>query len=413
VLESDLFMYESHFDPETIAAYETSKLHSQWPKDVLSWTDTRVEFRVPSHAARGPLTIQVQKRTGSAESLSAPGQPHVVLDPQQLRIEDPDFTYRCDVVSQLSRPRVSNAIELQIDNPGLEALVSHGRRIFWSYDYNIGVVQSTVGFDWKAMLEGKKTDPVTSQPADSKLLFGAYPAVAGEVPAEAIEDVLFDPYPVRSPWPGYLLLGPQRTGGMTRNSGFVGYRYAESNQPVAGAGEWIGFNCAACHTQRITWERAPGQTITKMVPGLPNPRWSMKFTLLIEPVPLLNVSPFALDEEGPLWAPGVASVDKTNAIYAVPHGTGEHTLGRPTGNGTHIDNDNGFAPITIPNVTYYLPIRRSLGRTESNVGFEGSYIHPEEPEGALGSMDAASLKALTAYMGRLDQYDGELRRVGL
>ena len=54
-----------------------------------------------------------------------------------------------------------------------------------------------------------------------------------------------------------------------------------------------------------------------------------------------------------------------------------------------------------------------MSHTESFVGFEGSYIHAEEPDGAMGSMDAGSLKALTAYMSVLDQDDDDLRNVGL
>jgi len=70
-------------------------------------------------------------------------------------------------------------------------------------------------------------------------------------------------------------------------------------------------------------------------------------------------------------------------------------------------------PITIPTVTNYMSIRRSLSHTESYVGFEGSYIHSEEPDGAQGSMDKESLQALTAYMTTLNKDDDLLRNVGL
>jgi len=147
--------------------------------------------------------------------------------------------------------------------------------------------------------------------------------------------------------------------------------------------------------------------VTRVVPGLPNPLWSMKWTLLG------TFKGINGDEEGPRWAPGKAAVDKTALLYAMPQGAGEHTLVRSHGEGSHTDNDYQFSPIAIPNVTYYLPIRRSLSHTESYVGFEGSYIHSEEPDGALGSMAAPALQALTAYMSTLDQHDDDLRRVGL
>ncbi|MFT3924061.1 MAG: hypothetical protein QM778_16115 [Myxococcales bacterium] len=407
ILESDLFMYEQVLNISTQVHHETSKTHSTWPKDILSWSDTRIEFRVPSHASRGPIMVQVQKRTGANGSLLRPGELHAVLDTQQLRVEDPAFKYRCDVVSTLSAARVSNRIPVSVDNSGLVGLVKKGREIFWSYDYNIGLAHALRGLDWTAMFAGKTKDPITGQTADPRLLFGAYPTVAGEVPDEAIKDVYFDPYPMKSPIPGFLTLGAQNAKGNTSSSGYVGYRYAEMVNPYTGPGKWIGFNCASCHSYRISYENAPGQQITRVIPGLPNPRWSMKWSLLG------NFKGVVADEPGPLWAQGTQRIDKTTIAYAMPPGTGEHNLIRINGEGSHTDNDYDFSPIAIPNVTYYLPIRRSLGHTESYVGFEGSYIHSEEPDGAMGSMDAASLKALTAYMGQLDANDDDLRSVGL
>ncbi len=91
----------------------------------------------------------------------------------------------------------------------------------------------------------------------------------------------------------------------------------------------------------------------------------------------------------------------------------ESTITRTAGEGTLYDNDYIFAPIAIPNVTNHLPIRRSLSHSESFVGFEGSYVHAQEPEGAMGAMDPQSLKALIAYMSVLDKDDDDLRNVGM
>ena len=71
---------------------------------------------------------------------------------------------------------------------------------------------------------------------------------------------------------------------------------------------------------------------------------------------------------------------------------------RVNGEGSSTDNDYQFSPHTIPNVTNYMSIRRSLSHTESYVGFEGSYIHAEEPDGATGSMYRYPLQALTALV---------------
>jgi mono/diheme cytochrome c family protein len=408
VLETDLTMYEQGLDIARQVHYEVPIVRSRWPKDILAWSDERIEFRVPVHVTRGPIKVQVQKRTGANASYVYAGQAHAVIDAQTIRVNDPAFEHRCDVVSTLSDPVASNEVPVTVQNDGLEALVKKGREIFWSYDYNIGLTHNLRGLDWTAIMKKKTKDPITGLVADPLTLFGAYPTVDGEVPAEAIEDVYFDPYPQKNPIPGFLLvLSQQKTAGMTRDSGYVGYRYAESTNPYTGDGQWIGFNCASCHGYRVSWESAPGVTTTKVIAGLPNPRWSMKWAVLG------NFKGVVGEEPGPIWDPGTKKVDKTPLIYAMPHGHGEHDLIRFHGEGSFTDNDYGFAPIAIPNVTHYLPIRRSLSHTESYVGFEGSYIHAEEPDGALGSMDADSLKALTAYMAQLDRNDDALRAVGV
>jgi hypothetical protein len=408
ILETDLTMYEQSLDISRQVHFELSTVRSRWPKDVLGWSDTRIELNVPAHVTRGPIMIQVQKRLGANLSYVYPGQTHAVLDAQTMRITDAKFQHRCDVVSKLSDPVSGNQVPVTVSNDGLTALVKKGREIFWSYDYNIGLTHSIRGLNWTDIMTKKAKDPLLGNTADPLTLFGAYPTVAGEVPSEATDNVTFNPYPQKNPIPGWLLVvSSQKTAGTTRNTGYVGYRYAQSTNPYTGDGEWIGFNCASCHGYRVSWESAKGVTTTKVIPGLPNPRWSMKWAVLG------NFKGVVSDEPGPLWDPAVKKVDKTALVYAMPHGHGEHDLIRIHGEGSLTDNDYGFAPIAIPNVTYYLPIRRSLSHTESYVGFEGSYIHAEEPDGALGSMDAESLKALTAYMAQLDGNDDQLRAVGV
>jgi len=407
VLETDLAMYQQRLDLVAQVNYEVPQTHSTWARDVVRWSDGEIAFRVPVHASRGPLVVSVQKRLPPNQSLLRPGEPHLVVDAQTSRIHDESFEHRCDVVSGVGPAAASAAVDVTVENPQIDALVRHGRELFWSYDYNIGLAHAIRDLDWSPIVHGTATDPITGAPADPEALFGAYPAVRGQVPDEAIDDVYFDPYPQPNPIPGFLLLTPQATRGWTRGTGRVGYRYAESSHPFKGAGQWIGFNCSSCHGYRLSYERAPGETVTRVVPGLPNPRWSMKWSLLG------TFKGITGDEPGPRWSPGKAAIDKTALIYAMPQGAGEHNIVRLSDEGSHTDNDYQFSPIAIPNVTNYMPIRRSLSHTESYVGFEGSYIHSQEPDGALGSMRAEDLQALTAYMTTLDQYDVELRRVGL
>lgn len=416
VLETDLSMYKQMLDIIAEVNYELPVKHSTWPKDIQSWTDTEVKFKVPVHVSAGPIHLQVQKRIGRMGSLTKPGQPHNVIDAQTKRITDDFYKHGCDVVSELSSETKSiTPIKVAVNNSGLPGLLTQGRKLFWSYDYNIGLAHKMRELDWGKIFAYKTTDPITRQPADPRKLFGAYKTVAGEVPAEAINDVYFNPYPMPSPIPGLLLVTPQKDKGNTKNTGWVGYRTSESSHPYTGNGAWAGFNCASCHGYRISYEKTPGQQITKVVPGLPNPEWSMKWTVLGDKAGATTATfeGIEADEEGPSWAPGKAAIDKTTLLYYMPAGTGEHNVVRGSSEGSETDNDYQFSPITIPNVTNYMAIRRSLSHTESYVGFEGSYIHSEEPDGAMGSMRAEDLKALTDYMTTLDVDDKDLRNVGI
>lgn len=416
VLETDLKMYNQMLDLVAQVNYETIFTHSSWDKDVLSWTDSQVQFKVPVTVSKGPIRLQVQKRTGYQESLLRPGQPHNVIDAQTKRITSDLFQHKCDVVSKLgATTRAITPINVNVSNAGFAGLVAQGRKIFWSYDFNIGLAHKMRNLDWAKIFAYKTTDPITREPADPRKLFGAYKTVPGEVPAEAINDVYFNPYPMANPIPGLLLVTPQKTAGNTRNTGWVGYRTAESSHPYTGSGAWAGFNCASCHGYRISYEKAPGQTVTRVFPGLPNPEWSMKWTVLGDKAGATTATfeGIVAREQGPSWMPGEADIDKTTLLYYMPAGAGEHNIVRNVGEGSETDNDYQFSPITIPNVTNHMPIRRSLSHTESYVGFEGSYIHSEEPDGAMGSMRAADLKALTAYMTTLDADDNDLINIGL
>lgn len=413
VLETDLVMYEQKLDIIASANYEVAQVRSSWPKDVLSWTDGRVEFRVPAHASKGPLKLQVQKRVGYNTSLKKAGA-HNVIDPQQARLEAP-ANPNCDIVSVLSdETKAIPPIDVTVNNASFADMVTLGRQIYWSYDYGLGVAHKFKSLDWDKIFKGKAIDPYTRKVADPALLFGAHKTVRGQVPDEAIDDVFMDPYPQESPIPGFLTLTRQLTAGNTSNSGWVGYRYAESSHPLLGKGKWIGFNCASCHGYKISYSKG-SSAITKVFPGLPNPLWTQRWTVLGDKSGDTTAT-FAYvvgNEPGPSWAPGTKKVDKTPLLYLMPGGATEAVLTRTAGEGTQYDNDYIFSPVTIPNVTNHLPIRRALSHTEAYVGFEGSYIHAQEPEGTMGSMDQKSLKALTAYMSVLDQDDDDLRSLGM
>lgn len=416
VLETDLRMFEQRLDLAKQVNFEIPQTHSTWDKDIVSWQDDEVTFHVPEHASGGPLQLQVQKRTGWLESMIRPGEPHNVIDAQTARITDPEFSHECDVVSLLSEEtKAITPIDVSVDNPAIESLLRYGREIFWSYDFNVGLAHSVRNLDWTKIFSYKTRDPITRNMADPNLLFGAYKTNPAQVPEEAWKEVYFNPYPQPNPIPGLLTVEPQLTEGNTRDSGWVGYRYAESSHPYVGRGERIGFNCASCHGYQISYEAAPGELVTRVFPGLPNPRWSMKWAVLGDKLGTTTATfdGISAEESGPSWASGKAKIDKTMLLYHMPAGTGEHNIVRLSDEGSKTDNDYQFSPIVIPNVTNYMAIRRSLSHTESYVGFEGSYIHSEEPDGATGSMSKEGLQALTAYMTRLDEHDSDLINAGL
>lgn len=416
VLETDLRMFEQRLDLTKQVNFELPQTHSSWDKDIISWQDDEIVFYVPEHASGGPLQVQIQKRVGWLESMIRPGEPHNVIDAQTARITDPNFVHQCDVVSLLGEEtKAITPIPVTVDNPAIDSLVRYGREIFWSYDFNVGLAHAVRKLEWDKIFQYKTRDPITREMADPLKLFGAYPMNRNQVPDEAWQDVYFSPYPQPNPIPGLLTVEKQLTEGNTRDSGWVGYRYAESSHPYVGKGERIGFNCASCHGYQITYEAAPGQTVTRVFPGLPNPNWSMKWTVLGDKLgtTTTNFDGINAEEPGPSWAAGDAKIDKTMLLYHMPAGTGEHNIVRLANEGSKTDNDYQFSPIVIPNVTNYMAIRRSLSHTESYVGFEGSYIHSQEPDGATGSMSKEGLQALTAYMTTLDEHDADLINTGM
>ncbi len=233
VLESDIKMYTGHVDIIKAHYFEENKVFDEWSKEIISWTPTRIRFRVPSTTNRGPLVVSVQKRVGSNFSLTQPNEVHSVWDPNSERIGG-FFTHKSDVVSKLSEAKLSNAVELKIENKNFKARVNEGQKIFWSYDFNIGSVHNARGLDWKKILEKNAVDPITGEKVDPVKSFGAIPITPGlQLPKIARETVSFDPYPMPSPLTS-VVSGKQLYSGETDPSGYVGYIYASSLSPRTG-----------------------------------------------------------------------------------------------------------------------------------------------------------------------------------
>jgi len=384
--------------------YEFPEQFDQWEGDFRNWSDTAIEFRVPVTASHGPLVVQVQKRIGALPSLNDASRPHAVWDPMTERISDANFIHQSDVISTLGLPVASEEIPVAVENPEFQTLAEEGEAAFWVFDYNVGLTHHLNKMDWPTVLAGRGSDPQTGRLIDATTAFGAIPVNAEEVPAVASRAHDFEPYP--SPMPIKPLLRQPLSGGWAQPTGYVGYSYVQSIHPFTQIkGSWVGFSCVSCHSQRVTYEAAPGKTVTKVFPGIPNVQWSMKWNVLG------GMKGIVGKETGPDGT--VAMVDKTQLIWAVPNGTGEASLVRGADDGSRYANDYLFSPIAIPIITRHTPVRRALSRSEMIIGFEGSYAHAEEPDGGVGALNSRSLQALTAYMTTLDEDDGVLRNLGM
>ncbi len=402
-LERTLPMYEGTVNLLKQLFYEKPKIFDSWPQDILSWNDTQISIRIPLTASKGPLVIQIQKRLSDNPSLGNLSVAWKIKDPITERVETRSKTEEYPI-ARVAPPELSNEVATEIINSHYSQLVQAGEAIYWSYDYNIGVVHHRKGMDWKSILEGKAIDPVTGSIADPEKLFGAYRIDSAEVPEVAKKEVTFSPYPI--PVPLKPVFRAPLYKGTTKPTGFTGYVSAESIDPLTQTkGRWVGFNCASCHAQRVSYEASPGKTVTRIFPGIPNSEWSMKWATLSS---LSGVKGKEKGIDG-----HTENIDKTLILYYMPKGTGEHTLVRPSLDGSNYANDHLFSPIAIPPITHHLPVRAALSRPAIIAGFEGSYIHAEEPDGAIGAMRADALKQLTAYMSTLNQNDKTLQNIGI
>jgi hypothetical protein len=304
-------------------------------------------------------------------------------------------------------------------------------------------------------------DRITGSGVRPFLSFGAVPLLPEDgaerliAPAVAFETQTFEgptPYPIGMAL--HLPLLDPLLGGQTNPTGWAGYAYAEAANPIPGegrTGQWIGFSCAACHAARVTYEYEPGgKRISRIFAGIPNPDWKLTFLTLSG-----RAYGVALDAELPFnfirydhpagtqkriesqWgARGVRfldalgliddkevindvrnlskeKVDKTLLIYNMPPGTTEATLFVPSSDKGDYANDYLFSPQAMPIITNHTPVRRALSRSELIDGFEGAYLHGEEPEGARGPLWSRALQDLTLYASTLHQEDELLRRIGM
>ncbi len=402
-IERNLCMYRGQVNLIRELYYETARCVDRWDSDILRWQDDRIDVRVPAVASRGPIVISRQRHRGRLPQLQNVSRSHTVMDPLTERIER-IFNHVTDSVWNIGPALESEPVAVRIENPEFAERLARGEAIYWMHDFNMGLTHRMRGLDWDAILNGNAEDPITHERVNPETAIGVIPLRRGEVPDVAMGEHTFNPFPtpmpIRSPSRAPLL------SGRTFPTRYIGRTAAQAIHPQTGnPGRWIGENCASCHSHRIEYEASPGVTRVKVFPGIPNPNWTQRWAALgnFHGVRGTEVGPDGQTEE----------VDKTQIIYHMPKGASDNALVRTANDGSRYANDYLFAPVVIPTITRHTPLRRALSRTELIVGFEGSYIHPQEPDGAIGFLGAEALKDLTAYMSSLDREDDLLRHIGM
>lgn len=282
------------------------------PRELLSWTDSRIEFRIPLYATTGDLIVTRQEIIGTRKSLRDGGG--------ELRY-DPEYVVRGTTPGQAGPPRPA---VVEIDPPvdsrplrftvlGQEENIRLGRELFFFWPQYSQVAYALTDARADKLAEGTLTD-LDGNPLGAEELgwlawadTGPYadrPAARGAgAPKRPVGTDGPDAKPV--PDAGARRAGRiVRTLGPTAPSEPVTFRgvYRNMLYPVwqrapevlprvdirSEAGDWIGLvrtefhnvldgsidkawgvTCAACHTAAVEYPTIRGR-VREIVPGLPN-----------------------------------------------------------------------------------------------------------------------------------------------
>lgn len=403
-----------------------------WPKDIESWQDGKIVTKVPITVKPGSmdLVIQVQKRLGFVRSR---GVDLTIPDPLRERVEGYGSYGGPDVMDEhlvgiYDSPSVSKGVRIQVANVDWENARAEGERIYWMFDFNTGLTHYALKTNFRGILAGTAENRMEPQKGkfDPRREIGAIAitdATAQGLPAIVTEkSYAFRPSPMPSP---LKLVSNDVTVYPVTPQPYVGYVDARySNFPP---GKHIGFSCAVCHAAEVkyqTYASVSGGTpvaVTQVFNGIPNPYWSMRFAAvtptigvkshLDNPVVAKNPLPYI---NGHSLRETLEETDKSLLFHHIYKGTADSSLLRDAAEvGSFFRNDFLYSPIAIPIITQHTPVRRALSRSEHIAGFEGSYTHSEEPDGAFGAHTLRALQSFTTYMGTLGEQHDLLVRIGL
>jgi mono/diheme cytochrome c family protein len=260
------------------------------PRELLAWTDTRIEFRIPQYATSGPLVVTRQPVIGKRRSFVDGGD--VAYEPEYVtKSKDPKAGVPKVTVRELGRPVDSDPVAFTV--LGQEENIRKGRDLFWYWPQYSQVGYSIMDSRLDKLLDETWTDVDGVSPGARRGKWSPVPdlAVYGWLhfttmgpkgnnydgrrnpdrgPAAPVEPVVFENAYRNIVYP-FLQSGPDRLPRMTIKSeatDWVGIVETEFNNALDGRiSKAPGVSCATCHVTLV-----PGPRGGELVAGLANYR---------------------------------------------------------------------------------------------------------------------------------------------
>jgi len=288
-LKTDIDFHRHRVDPFRFKQFaDHATVQDTQKKELLSWTDTRIEFQVPLFATSGDLVVTVQPAIGNAKSIVHGGP--VTYEPEYVvRGKDkskevlPRVTLR-----DIGLPLDSNAVPFVVS--GQEETIRAGREMFYFWPQYSHVAYALSDAKLEKLLAGTLTD-LDGETLDLyDLGWYVWPQRAhrwGEPEKKPGKPAAVSIGPLEPPAPPTFVnafrsivfplgrSGPDVLPRVTIRSfstEWIGIVETEFPNALTGAiGVLPGITCASCHTSEIRYKLG-GREVSELIAGLPNPR---------------------------------------------------------------------------------------------------------------------------------------------
>jgi hypothetical protein len=395
-LKADIDFHRHRINVAKLKQYaDHGTVTDRLPRELLAWSDSRIEFLIPRHANSGKLIVTVQEALGLRKSLVGDGP--VTYEPEYVvRGKDEKEALPRMTVREVGRPVDSRPVNFKV--LGQEETVRKGRDLFffWPQYSNVayalmdGKLPEKLERPWELKEEGWLH---WTTGLKRKVYRGADIPKAGF--GEPGHEVVFEDAERQIIFP-LLMAGPDKLPKVTIRSAatdWLGIVDAEFNNCLDGKiTRAPGVTCAACHTTQLSYYKSTGvrDWTNEVVAGLPNPKMDFHRTLRAIKQNTGTTESGAADRRPIVDSYGPGVLDFTSAH----------------------EDDGIYNPVTVGN--HYG--REALQRL-STAGLEGSvhhrnnmaYIH----HGGIGKPSLEQSVALQAYINSLNSDGERLRRIGL